>query len=355
MSLLLDAATGDGTARERVLFGASIPAGTRLGDFEAFAAQIAPRRIDLPMFFQAWGKDPLWFSAYPGYVTGLGADAMYVTTSPAGPLSSCLDGRYDAYIAAEAKRAAAYGRPVLLRLAHEFNGGPWNPYGAGQEAGPEFAAAWRYIVDRFRRGGASNLLWLWCPNIWTGAGDANTADPTPFYPGDEYVDFIGLDGYMMKTSPALAYPADLFAANYQAATKLSPRPFMIGEVGCSDDPRLLAAPGGKAEWYRRLFAMVRDDMPRCVAISQWQRGPHAGDVNDYTIDSSGAAQQATATFKVGLLAPPLSPLSGRAKPPGRRRSRRTTSRPGRSPTSLGTDWGSARRVPSPAGSPPSTR
>lgn len=306
MSLLLDAAAVDGTGRRRVLFGASIPAGTQIGDFEAFAARIAPRRIDLPMFFQAWGTDPLWWSGYPGYVSALGSAAMYVTTSPPGPLSLCLDGRYDSYIAAEAKRAKAYGKPVLLRLAHEFNGGPWNPYGHGQETGPEFAAAWRYIVDRFRRAGADNLLWLWCPNVWTGGGDANTADPSAFYPGDAYVDFIGLDGYMMKTSPTVAYPADLFAANYQALTRLSPRPFMLGEFGCADDPRVLAAPGGKAEWYRRLFALVRDGMPRCVAISQWQRGPHARDTNDYTIDSSGSDQQAAAAFKVGLLAPPLT-------------------------------------------------
>ncbi|NAE18242.1 glycoside hydrolase family 26 protein [Enterococcus hirae] len=282
-----------------LLLGAAVERGAALSDFQA-AASTWGRPIDLPMFFLCIGRDPLWWSGYPGIVKTLGGDAMHITTDPIGPLSQALDGRWDAWIATEAKRAVAYGKPVLVRLAHEMNGGGWNSYGFGQESGPDFVRAWQYIVTRFRQLGATNLLWCWAPNVWTGSGDSNTADPSAYFPGDDYVDFVGLDGYCSLKS-AKARPADLYLANYATLAALSTRPFMLAEFGVAAGR---FPPGGKALWYREL-ATTLGQMPRCVSAHQWQRKA-AGADPDYSHDSSGREPDAAAAFAAVVTAPPFA-------------------------------------------------
>lgn len=114
-----------------------------------------------------------------------------------------LAGRYDAYISGFARAAAAWGRPLVVRLAHEMNlaryhwGTEAGQYGPGSPA--IYQRMHRYVVDLCRREGAGNLLWAFCPNAesnphprWHGA-PWNTA--TAYYPGGDYVDIMGMDGY----------------------------------------------------------------------------------------------------------------------------------------------------------------
>src|ERR687893_414552 len=55
----------------------------------------------------------------------------------------------------------------------------------------DYIAAWKRIVSRFRVLGATNAEWVWSPNIISGTAN----DFSPWYPGDAYVDWTGLDGY----------------------------------------------------------------------------------------------------------------------------------------------------------------
>ena len=85
-------------------------------------------------------------------------------------------------IAAELKKLAAAGVPVLWRPLHEAEGG-WFWWGA---KGPEpFKGLWRLMFDRFTRThGLHNLIWVF------------TAGNKPeWYPGDAYVDIVGADSY----------------------------------------------------------------------------------------------------------------------------------------------------------------
>ena len=56
----------------------------------------------------------------------------------------------------------------------------------------EFIAAWRYLVTYLRDRGATNLRWVFNPTTDTYEG---TTDIRTIYPGDDYVDVLGLDGY----------------------------------------------------------------------------------------------------------------------------------------------------------------
>jgi len=75
--------------------------------------------------------------------------------------------------------------PVLWRPLHEASG-RWFWWGAqGPEACKEI---WRIMFDKFtNEHGLKNLIW-----VWTSEANSNTMN---WYPGDEYVDIIGLDIY----------------------------------------------------------------------------------------------------------------------------------------------------------------
>jgi mannan endo-1,4-beta-mannosidase len=74
---------------------------------------------------------------------------------------------------------------VIWRPFHEMNGG-WFWWGNGDVA--SFVALWKHMFNYFTTTkGLHNLLWLYAPN--TGG------NMTKYYPGDAYVDLVGIDGY----------------------------------------------------------------------------------------------------------------------------------------------------------------
>ncbi|HHT25646.1 MAG TPA: hypothetical protein GXZ82_00165 [Firmicutes bacterium] len=97
--------------------------------------------------------------------------------------------RYDGLIRELGRVIKEYGDPVFVRIGFEFNG-KWNNYHAGL-----YPMAFRKFVDLLREEGADNFAAIWCyePNA-ADDFDAIGADGQPlWYPGDEYVDWFGID------------------------------------------------------------------------------------------------------------------------------------------------------------------
>jgi mannan endo-1,4-beta-mannosidase len=88
-------------------------------------------------------------------------------------------------IAGYLKTLQEHGVPVLWRPLHEASG-RWFWWGA---QGPEACKKiWQIMFDKFvNEHGLKNLIWVW-------TSEANSA-ALDWYPGDEYVDMIGLDVY----------------------------------------------------------------------------------------------------------------------------------------------------------------
>ena len=83
------------------------------------------------------------------------------------------------------------GAPVIIRPFHEMNG-RWFWWGGKNAA--DFVLLYRLFVDYLRdsaqvHGGFHNLIFAWSPN------SPFNADSMVYYPGDEYVDIVGLDIY----------------------------------------------------------------------------------------------------------------------------------------------------------------
>ncbi|WP_245234178.1 glycoside hydrolase family 26 protein [Mycobacterium sp. PS03-16] len=150
-------------------------------------------------------------------------------------------GRHDEYLGAWADALAEVHTPLYLRFAHEFNGHwyPWSPAGGATPA--DYVAAWRHVHDLFGRRGATAVRWIWSPD----AGRHTEHPLADWYPGDDYVDVVGIDGYNWGTTlqwSAWASPGEIFEATVTQVRALTGKPMMIAEVGCAGEG------GDKAHW-----------------------------------------------------------------------------------------------------------
>ena len=85
---------------------------------------------------------------------------------PAYSLDRITGGDYDARILQWGQSMAAWGQPVMLRFAHEMNGNwyPWAEGVNGNQAG-DYVHAWQHVHDLVASTGATNVQWVWSPNV----------------------------------------------------------------------------------------------------------------------------------------------------------------------------------------------
>lgn len=209
-------------------------------------------------------------------------------------LSSIASGAYDLSIILWAQAAKAFGHPFFLLLDEEMNG-TWYPYSPGQNGNTAagFVAAWRHMHNIFTSVGATNVTWVWCPNI-----DPNGMF-TPYsqlYPGDSYVDWTGLIGYNWGGSLWASF-SSLFASSYSALRQLAPtKPILIGETASAE------AGGSKSSWIKELLTtQLPQNFPQIKALlwMNW-RIYEKGAWNPWEIESSATSQQA---FAAGISSP----------------------------------------------------
>jgi len=133
------------------------------------------------------------------------AAGVPIIVNSGGSLRAGANGAYDGHWRNLASTLVRNGQErMILRLGWEFNG-TWYKWSAVRDPGA-FADYWRRIVTTMRSvPGASGLRFDWNPGI----GPANV--PLAAYPGDAYVDIIGLDIYDRSFGPRGANDAARWA------------------------------------------------------------------------------------------------------------------------------------------------
>lgn len=131
--------------------------------------------------------------------------------------SNVTGGSDDQAIKAYALALKSYGKPVFLRWCWEMN---FLKQHQSQFSPAGFVGAWQHIWTVFHDVGATNVSFVWCPGL---AG----ATPAPYFPGDSYVDWIGIDGYDRS---GVATFASVFSGFYQTWSGHG-RPMMVAETG----------------------------------------------------------------------------------------------------------------------------
>lgn len=165
-------------------------------------------------------------------------------------------GRYDALIRARARELKSLHGPVMLRWFAEMELGTSRRYAVSPAS---FIAAWRHMHAIFAAAGATNVRWVWCPNI--GAFAKGTAQA--FYPGNSYVDWVGADGYNWAPEVAgLPWKSlmQIFEPFYRWALPTG-KPMVIGEYGTVE-----GAPGAKAAWLRQADREIKTEFPALRAV-----------------------------------------------------------------------------------------
>ena len=155
-----------------------------------------------------------WVNAMPGRKLVLGVNILPGPVDGSGPaigpgahvpvsLLKGAAGDYNAHYAKLAENLVKFRLAnAILRLGIEFNG---NWFTWRVQSGPDaaaFAAYFRQIVKTMRAvPGAAALKFTWNPGLGVSSG----VDLEQAWPGDAYVDYIGLDLYDDSYAPA-TYP-----------------------------------------------------------------------------------------------------------------------------------------------------
>jgi beta-mannanase len=184
-------------------------------------------------------------------------------------MDEVLSGQHDAYIRKYAMMAKDWGGEILIRFLHEFNGDwySWSGFKNGAElGGPEkVKRVWKYVVNQFREAGANNVKWVWCPH-----GKAIDKPDEPwnalvnYWPGNEYVDWMGMDGYnwFPKDPSGNLRPYqdfdNCFREIYVELLNLAKKPIMIGEMSSGE---FKLGKLNKAAWITETFKKIKSEYP----------------------------------------------------------------------------------------------
>ena len=272
--------------RTRPQFGVTVPGISQASLGEVARTTACPPAM-APFFVSVThGLDPTVLGAVP--VTPI------VTVEPWNPdkgvnqsdftLDKTIEGRWDDHYRAIAMVVKKYGRPVLIRFAHEMNG-YWYPWASvGSNTPALFVAAWQHVVGIFRDAGVTNALWVWSPNVLRGTSGTPLAE---YYPGDKWVDLMGLTGYGVQESSA----AQTYGPSMAQLAALSTKPVLLTEVGAQRDQY-------KTSWIASFGSWLQSH-PQVVGFVWTAMNIKDGVKGDWRYDDSEAD---LAAFRASLLA-----------------------------------------------------
>jgi hypothetical protein len=201
-------------------------------------------------------------------------------------LADVAAGREDKVIRAWARQAKAWGYPFLIRPWWEMNG-DWYPWGRD----PNFVAAWRHFHDLVVAEGATNVTWAWIVNdLWWDPA----SEPGPYYPGDKYVDWVGMDTYNWGENPlqpdSWETPKEAVTRTLHRLERIAPgKPVCICEIASTE------VGGNKSAWIRRLLTSYLPHHPEIKAFLwfNWNNlQPGSSGRWDWPIESSPPARRA---------------------------------------------------------------
>jgi hypothetical protein len=121
-----------------------------------------------------------------------------------GTLKKGAAGRYNKHFRLLARRLVSHGQGTsTLRLGPEFNGRWFKWTMVVPNGGKLYGRYWRQIVDTMRAVPGAKFKFDWAPNAgsaWVGNGKRQLRAAAA-YPGDRYVDYVGMDIYDQSWAP----------------------------------------------------------------------------------------------------------------------------------------------------------
>jgi mannan endo-1,4-beta-mannosidase len=268
-----------------------------LGVFEPGAP---PSYGPIDEFARAAGKKPNLLLFYSGWAQPFPvsiADSMHrhgitpmVQIDPTlASVSAIASGYDDEYLRQYADSVHEYGHAVVIGFGQEMNA-TWPSWGYTHTSPATFVAAWQHIVTLFRQQGDDNVTWL-----WTIQADQKTTGPIQdWWPGANYVTWVGIDGYYNQPSDTFT---NVFVPTINQVRQFSTKPILLSETAVAlhadQYTNILNLFNGIAQ-YRTLGLVWFDKDKSAQAVSQ---GDPANSNKDWRIEDSPQAERA---FRLGV-------------------------------------------------------
>ena len=166
-------------------------------------------------------------------------------------LRRIANGDFDQYLTNYAHDITTLGLPLVLRFDHEMNGNWYRwceptPHFDGAKG--DYIAAWRHVHDLFEAAGANRfVVWLWSPNRVDNLNPARFPSIDNYYPGRDYVDWVGMTGYYRQGDGTATFSAT-YDKTLAALRRVAPGvPILLAEVGATESG------GNKVGWVDSFF------------------------------------------------------------------------------------------------------
>ena len=137
-------------------------------------------------------------------------------------VAAIADGTYDQYLRSYADSVRDFGHAVVIGFGHEMNA-TWYSWGYRHVPAATFVRAWRHLVTIFREQGADNVIWLWTVQ----ADIPGTGPVRDWWPGKQYVNWVGIDGYYYRPSDTFAA---VFGSTIAQVRDFTRRPVLLSET-----------------------------------------------------------------------------------------------------------------------------
>lgn len=287
--------------------GEEVPTVTDLHDFEAAIG----RQTDVFLWYESISESFYADNFRPMAQEGRAIQLAWEPHSfgrdplnqPEYRLERITAGDWDNDIRRWARELRDFGYPIYFRPMSEMNG-DWVTWGGTVNGNTpdDYIPAWRHVHDIFRQEGATNVKFVWSPNR---DGDAASAQNTfnTYYPGDAYVDYVGINGYnwgRLYTTPEWTSQwqlfEEVFGPSYDVFTARTSKPVVISETASTE------VGGDKAAWITNAFSRLPERFPRIEMLTWF----HINKETDWRINSSSAS---LAAFRDAVRGPDATPPS----------------------------------------------
>ncbi len=221
------------------------------------------KKVAIAHYFRGWHHlsepslaDGLNILIDAGWRPMLSANPYFFEECKANSLTlykAISQGNCDDFIRNSAINLKSVKAPFFFRFAWEMNVSTmeWSIVYSGSNP-DDFKLAWQRIHNIFKEEGVTNAIWVFSPQVDT----PSTTPIIQLYPGAEYVDWVGLDGYNWGSTRSWSNWqsfSSVFMNSYQLFKKIAPeKPLMIAEVNTVDKG------GDRGNWY---LTMLQDEIP----------------------------------------------------------------------------------------------
>jgi mannan endo-1,4-beta-mannosidase len=183
-------------------------------------ARTANRQPNLVGYYSGWTQP--FDMASARMLQAHGAVPFVQIDPTATSIKGIANGTYDDYLRSYADSVRNFRHAVVIGFGHEMNAS-WYPWGYKRVPAATFVGAWRHIVTLFRKEGAQNVTWLWTLQ----AVEPGTGPIASWWPGAQYVTWVGIDGFYYRPSDTFA---SVFGKTITQVRTFTSKPVLLSEI-----------------------------------------------------------------------------------------------------------------------------